>query len=99
MATANVYADFQNLDDANRLRLTCAGTLRDLERQGIRLREGLVLIFYTDDADDCDRPDELWAEGVVHYDDEQRCWVASIDWGDLHHASDDATQSAGREIA
>ena len=25
MATPKVYADFQNLDDFNRLRLTCAG--------------------------------------------------------------------------
>jgi hypothetical protein len=32
-----VYADFQNLDDANRLRLTCAGTVQDLQRQEIQL--------------------------------------------------------------
>ena len=37
-----VYADFQNLDDANRLRLTCAGTAQDLERLGLRLTEGLT---------------------------------------------------------
>ena len=30
MVTAKVYADFQNLDDASRLRLTSAGTFRDL---------------------------------------------------------------------
>jgi hypothetical protein len=33
-----VYADFQNLDDLHRLRLTCAGTVRDVERQDIELR-------------------------------------------------------------
>ena len=33
MSAPKVYADFQNLDDVNRLRLTCAGTHRDLERQ------------------------------------------------------------------
>ena len=68
MTHPKIYADFQNLDDANRLRLTCAGTLQDLERQGVHLQEGLVLTFYTDDADDQGQPDELRAEGVVHYD-------------------------------
>src|SRR4051812_27976050 len=96
MAAALTYADFQNLDDANRLRLTCAGTLRDLERQGIRLQEGLVLTLYTDDADDQGRPDELRVEGVVHYDESERCWVASVDWGALRHASDGTTRASGR---
>jgi hypothetical protein len=96
MTAPKVYADFQNLDDANRLRLTCAGTLRDLERQGIRLRDGLILSLYTDDADDRGRPDELRAEGVVHYDEAGQCWVASVDWGDLRHASDEPAQAAGR---
>jgi hypothetical protein len=99
MTAPKVYADFQNLDDSNRLRLTCAGTLRDLEQQGIRLREGLVLTVYTDDADDLGRPDELRAEGIVHYDDDRQCWVAAIDWDDLRHASDDAVGNVGREPA
>ncbi|HEX8200699.1 MAG TPA: hypothetical protein VF590_09445 [Isosphaeraceae bacterium] len=96
MTSPRVYADFQNLDDANRLRLTSAGTIRDLERQEIRLQEGLALTFYTDDADDPGRPDELRAEGVVHYDDEGRCWVAKIDWTALRHASDEAPRGAER---
>jgi hypothetical protein len=96
MTRPRVYADFQNLDDSNRLRLTCMGTLRDLERQGITLKEGLVLTFYTDDADDDGRPDELLADGVVHYDEGERCWVAAIDWNDLRHASDEATRTAPR---
>jgi hypothetical protein len=99
MAAPKVYADFQNLDDANRLRLTCAGTLRDLEGQGVELREGLVLTLYTDDADDHGQPDELRIDGVAHYDPEQRCWVAAVDWDELRHASDDATRGPGREIA
>src|SRR5258707_1102022 len=65
MATAKVYADFQNLDDFNRPRLTCAGTKEDLAREGIELREGLGLTLYMDDADDHRRPDELRVEGVV----------------------------------
>jgi hypothetical protein len=89
MATPRVYADFQNLDDENRLRLTCAGTRRDLERQGIELREGMALTLYSDDANDRGKPDELLAEGVVHYDDAEKCWVAAIDWNAIRHASEE----------
>ena len=91
MVTPKVYADFQNLDDSNRLRLTCAGTLQDLERQDIQLQEGLALTFYTDDADDQGRPDEWRVEGVVHYDydTDAQCWVAAVDWAALRHASDE----------
>jgi len=88
MAPPRVYADLQNLDDENRLRLTCAGTRRDLERQGIELREGMTLKLYTDDANDEGRPDELLADGVVHYNEAEKCWVAAIDWDALRHASE-----------
>ncbi len=89
MSKPKVYADFHNLDDSNRLRLTCVGTMDDLARWGIELREGLVLTFSMDDADDQGRPDELRAEGVVHYDEDACSWVASIDWFAIRHASDE----------
>src|SRR5262249_46161263 len=94
MANSRVYADFQNLDDENRLRLTCAGTRRDLEQQRIELRDGMALTFYTDDANDNGQPDELIAEGIVHYDQSQKCWVGVIDWQALRHASDDRQKAA-----
>lgn len=94
MAAPRVYADFQNLDDCNRLRLACAGTLADLEKQSIELREGLVLTLFTDDADDEGQPDELQAEGVVSYNSEERCWVAAIDWSATRHASDGVGERA-----
>jgi hypothetical protein len=94
MATfPRVYADFQKLDDFNRLKLTCAGTAQDLARQGIQLREGLVLTLYTDDADDQGQPDEMRAEGVVHYSDQEQCWVAEIDWAAIRHASREGPES------
>ncbi len=89
MPHPKVYADFQNLDDANRLKLTCAGTREDLERQGIELREGSVLTLYMDDADDHGRPNELLAEGTIRYNVPEKCWVAEIDWNALRHASDE----------
>ena len=97
MTHTRIYADFQNLDDCNRLRLTCAGTLQDLERQGIQLQDGLILTFYTDDADDEGRPDELRVEGIVHYDKEGHCWVATIDWNALGHASEEEGLESSRE--
>jgi hypothetical protein len=89
MANPRVYADFQNLDDCNRVRLTCAGTREDLARQGLELHEGLLLTLYSDDADDAGQPDELRVEGRVHYHAEEKCWVAAVDWAALHHASDE----------
>ena len=89
MDLPRIYADFQNLDDNNRLRLTTAGTFEDLARNNIQLREGLKLTFYMDDADEQGRPDDLLADGTVQFNQEQECWVAAIDWSDLRHASDE----------
>ncbi len=102
MNGARVYADFQNLDDHNRLKLTCTGTREDLVRHGIKLSEGTVLSLYSDDADDQGRPDELHVEGVVEYNDDEQCWVASIDWNSIRHASEEqdvATESGDKQRA
>ncbi len=90
MGHPRVYADFQNLDDENRLRLTCAGTRRDLERQALELREGMALTLYTDDAADDGQSDELLADAVVHFNQAENCWVAAIDWQAIRNASADA---------
>jgi hypothetical protein len=88
MAETKVYADFQNADVKGRVRLNCAGTMQDLARQQTSLRMGLVLTLYADDADAQGRPDELEVQGVVEYSDEERCWVAVIDWNAIRHASE-----------
>jgi len=92
MAPPRIYADFQNIDEANRLRLTCAGTLHDLAHHGLHLHDGLVLTFYSDDADDHGQPDELRVEGVVHYDPAGQCWVATINWTAIRHASEEGAK-------
>jgi hypothetical protein len=92
MLAQRVYADFNNLDDANRLRLTCAGTREDLASQGIELQEGLRLTFYMDDANDSGQPDDLLAEGVTHYDQDGQCWVAAVDWQTLRHESEETSR-------
>jgi hypothetical protein len=94
MSKPKVYADFSNLDDSNRLRLNCAGTIDDLARQRIELREGLALTFYMDDADDHGQADELRADGVVQCDENDGSWVASVDWSAVRHESDEGILTA-----
>ena len=96
MAITRVYHDFQNLDDQNRLRLTCAGTRQDLERQDIELQEGMVLTLYDYDANDEGEPDNLLAEGVVHFNKAENCWVAAIDWHAIRHASENTSAGGTR---
>ena len=80
MQVMKVYADFQNADPQGRLRLNCAGTLRDLSRQQIVLRNGLQLMLYSDDLSDVGEPEKLLALGDVEYSTEEQLWVAKIDW-------------------
>jgi hypothetical protein len=94
MNRPRIYADFHNLDDVNRVRLTCSGTQRDLDRQGVQLRDGLQLTLYTDDEDDDGRPDPLLADATVWFDRNQECWVAEVDWSALHHDSETVAQRA-----
>ena len=80
-----VYADFQNADSQGRLRLNCVGTVNDLARQQVQLREGLGVMVYCEDADENGRPARLIAEGMVSYSQEEQCWVAHIDWNQIRH--------------
>lgn len=88
MALPLVYADFNNLDDSNRLKLDRAGTIAALSEMELQLAEGLPLTLYMDDADDEGRSDRLLAEGIVHFNREEGCWVAAIDWDAIRHESD-----------
>src|SRR5438309_2253163 len=94
MGKPMVYADFHNADANGRLRLNCAGTIEDLARQGITLRDGMPLTLYADDLDAQGQPDELRADGVVSFSQAEHCWVAAIDWSAIHHASEEPTAPA-----
>jgi len=65
-----VSVDFQNNDPEGRVRLNTVGTLEDLNRQGIILREGLELLLYCL---------ELETEGIVTYSPAEKLWVAKVD--------------------
>jgi len=88
MYIPKIYVDFHKMDDFGRLLLIGSGTIQDLEKYDIKLEEGLVLDFYSDDANDEGEPDELRVEGTVHYNEALKCWVAAIDWNAIRHASE-----------
>ena len=68
-----VWVDFNNSDAEGRVRLNCVGTIDDLSRQGIVLREGRKVILYCL---------ELETEGVVCLSTEG-IWAANIDWNKI----------------
>lgn len=74
-----IYADY-NKTDGHRLVLTCLGTKRDLESQGLVLERGLELTFYMDSDVDADgNIVNLLVDGTVDFDEEKLFWVATID--------------------
>lgn len=83
-----IYVDPHKTDGHGRVLLTALGTKADLDRHGMQLEHGMRLDFYTDDADDSGARDDLLFSGVVHYNEELKAWVATIDWGQLQDASD-----------
>jgi hypothetical protein len=78
MPRPTIYADFHNADAQGRVRLNCVGTIRDLDQKQISLMEGLQLTLSDDD---------LEAEGDVHFAEDERLWVAVIDWNAIRQRS------------
>lgn len=74
MPVPRIYADFQNADPLGRVRLNCAGTIRDLADQGVQLLEDIQIEIYSED---------LATPAEVQYSREEGVWVALIDWSRL----------------
>lgn len=89
MVKPKIYVDFHNADTLGRIRLNCTGTIEDLAQQQVELREGLNLTLYSDDLDEQGQLDELLVEGIVSFSEGEHCWVATIDWAAIHHASEE----------
>jgi len=98
-ALPHVYSDFQNADAQGRLRLTCVGVVNDLARQQVRIREGLGLLLYSDDADDEGREVRLVVEGSATYSQHEQCWVAVVDWQKIRHEPTSAGVQAGAALS
>ena len=87
MNTLRVFADFHNADAKGRVRLNCAGTITDLERQKIVLRNGQSLIIYSE---------ELEVAGVVYYSEAEKLWTAVVDWDAIQEVEPVVSQTTPR---
>ena len=74
-----VFADFNNADEQDCLRLNCLGTIDDLASQNIELKDGQSLTFYSED---------LEVDGILKYSQEENIWVAVIDWNNIKEKAD-----------
>jgi hypothetical protein len=74
MSLSRVFVDFHNADEQGRLRLNCIGTIEDLARQQAELENGQSLTLYSED---------LEVDGVVQFSEDEKVWVATIDWNQI----------------
>lgn len=74
MSLSRVFVDFHNADEQGRLRLNCVGSIEDLAQQRTPLRAGQSLTLYGED---------LEVDGVIEFSEEEKVWVAVIDWNEI----------------
>ncbi|WP_445637016.1 DUF4926 domain-containing protein [Nostoc sp. DSM 114161] len=84
MINPRVFADFHNADAEGRLRLNCIGTIEDLANQSIELQNGQLLTLYSED---------LEVDGVVQFSEEEKLWVATINWDRIRQVEDFVVQA------
>jgi hypothetical protein len=64
------------------------GQSQIITRLGIQLRDGLNLTVRADDADDSGNPDDLMADAVIRYNEDDKCWVAQVKWEEVKNRSE-----------
>lgn len=69
-----IYADFNNTDEQERVTLDTVGSLKDIEQHRSELKEGLQVILYM--------TDEFEVQGTLTFD---RVWCGIPDWDTIHH--------------
>jgi hypothetical protein len=84
MSLARIFVDFHNADEHSRLRLNCIGTIEDLARQQTELENGQQLMLYGED---------LEIDGIVQFSEEEKIWVAVIDWDQIRQVEQLAIHS------
>jgi hypothetical protein len=84
MSLARIFVDFHNADEHGRLRLNCIGTIEDLARQQTELENGQQLMLYGED---------LEIDGIVQFSEEEKIWVAVIDWDQIRQVKQLAVHS------
>ena len=83
MSLSRVFVDFHNADEQGRLRLNCIGTIEDLARQQGELENGQQLTLYSED---------LEVDGEVQFSEDEKVWVATIDWNQIRQVEQLAVQ-------
>ncbi len=61
-----LWADF-NAGSENGLFLNCKGTIDDLARQKIELKDGMELLLWNENLDENNNPDNLIVEAIAKY--------------------------------
>ena len=84
-----VFADFNNADEQDCLRLNCLGTIDDLASQNIELKDGQSLTFYSED---------LEVDGILKYSQEENIWVAVIDWNNIKEKADTCITTTSKTL-
>jgi hypothetical protein len=79
MSSSRVFVDFHNADAQGRLRLNCIGSIEDLGHQRAGLKNGQSLTLYSED---------LEVDGVVEFSEEEKIWVALIDWNQIREVEE-----------
>jgi hypothetical protein len=87
MSLSRVFVDFHNADEQGRLRLNCIGTIEDLARHQAELENGQKLTLYGED---------LEVDGVVEFSEDEKVWVAIIDWNQIRQVEQLVVQGQGR---
>ncbi len=74
MKKIKIYGDFNNTDSNGNIRLNVNGSLDDIERQKIELKDGMAVVI-TDF--------ELEISGYTKYSIKEKIWVACVNWFEL----------------
>jgi hypothetical protein len=69
-----IYADFNSRDERGRVRLSAAGSLKDIERHRTHLKEGLKVILY--------ETGEFEVEGTLTFD---QIWLGVPDFNTIRY--------------
>ena len=69
-----IYADFNNLDEAERVVLSCMGSLKDIDRCKEKLATGMKVILYM--------PNEFEVTATLDFDG---VWNGIPDWDTIHY--------------
>ena len=80
MDIPRLFADFNNADRQGRVRLITNGTLSDISRLNLELKDGMKVLL--------DDHDSLTTIGYIKYSDDEKIWVAEINWDDIQHRDD-----------